>query len=181
MAPQGRFTPNAWEVNTSFLTSLSRGLWQCQLLISRWQWQPLGEVALLEMAAPRSWAFLLTWGFWNPLCMILRSGGKELWLYVEDNPSAAWCQACFLPDSPRQTFSRHPMTQHLLPPQPMRLCVCVCVRSLLQTLHCGWDMNSKHPISFTISLTVPHIRVRGLLVLLRDFCSQAVWLLGPFN
>lgn len=82
-----------------------------------------------------------------------------------------------------QTFSRHPSwpgTSSL--PQPMRLCVCVCVRSLLQTLHCGWDMSSKHPISFHhISLTVPHIRVRGLLVLLSGFCSQAVWLLGPFN
>ena len=151
-----------------------------------------GRGRLAGRQPPNPGYSLLTWGFWNPLVWSRGLGESKLWLYDEDNPSTAWCQACFSAWlSFRDKHSPDTPADPAPPPSPSPcacVCVCVCVRerererSLLQTLHRGWDMNSKHPISFHhISLTAPHIRVRGLLDLPSGFCSQAVWLLHPFN
>ena len=68
--------PDAWEVNTSFLTSLSRGLWAAASSQSaggsgsRWERSPCWP------AAPRSWVLTAHMRLLESPCMIPRSGGK---------------------------------------------------------------------------------------------------------
>lgn len=76
MAPQGRFTPKCLRGEHQLPDkSLTRTLGSSQLPISRWQWQPLGEVALLA-GSPQILGTSAHMRLLESPCMIPRSGGK---------------------------------------------------------------------------------------------------------
>ena len=136
--PQRRFHPNTQEMNTSFLTSLSgdpgalRAPGSSQLPISRRVAADTERGRLTGRQPQDTWYSLLTWRFWNPL---IRSRGlwkNKLWLYDEDNPSKAWCQADFSAWlSFRDKHSPDTPADPAPPPSPS-----VCERDHFRTVSC---------------------------------------------
>ena len=131
-APQGRFTPKCLRGEHQLPDkSLTRTLGSSQLPISRWQRQPLGEVALLagnpQILGTRCSHEASGIPLYDPKVWVKVNYGSTMKII----PARPGAKHAFLPDSPSGTniLQTPQLTQHLLPPPahaPVCVCVCVC-------------------------------------------------------